>query len=267
MANTQYEQFQLEKKLATQLLNTTITERKTVYKKIYNEFFEQFPNVSFDPASNIAHKIAWQIQLLQPFLNNNCSFMEIGAGNCLLSLKVARRVKHVVAYEVADSATHIDNAPINFKLKVFDGVDFNESNDSFDIIYSNDVFEHLHVEDTFHHLAQYYNILKSNGRIIIVTPHSLTGPHDISRNFTTSPEGFHMKEYTYSELNKVLKSSGFKNLKAYVGHKKTGYFPVSIHFYILIEKLYSQIPSKIRYKLKNNRILAKIFTIKIIGTK
>jgi 2-polyprenyl-3-methyl-5-hydroxy-6-metoxy-1,4-benzoquinol methylase len=267
MDNTQYQQFLLERELAKKLLHTTVNERKTAYKKLYSEFFDKFPKASYDSIGNITHKIEWQMKFLKPFLHQNSFFVEIGAGNCLLSLEVSKKVKQVVAYEVAESVPHIDNIPQNFCLKVFDGVDFHELDNSIDLVYSNDVFEHLHIEDTFHHVNQYYKMLNKGGKLVIVTPNSLTGPHDISRNFSTKPEGFHMKEYTYLELREILVSNGFRKIKAFAGHKKLSYFTINIRLIIALEKIYSTLSLSLRYKLKNNPILLKLFAIKIVGEK
>ena len=267
MISTPYQQYQLEKELANKLLNTTKDQRKSAYKIFYGEFFNKFPKINNNLDHKIKHKVDWQLRLLKPFLNKNITFMEIGAGNCLLSLKVANYVKCVTAYEVAELITPSTDLPANFKLKVFDGIDFGELDNSIDFIFSNDVFEHLHIEDSFHHVKQYFNMLKSGGKIIIVTPNSLTGPHDISRNFSMKPDGFHMKEYTNMELRKILKSYGFTRIRALLGHKKIGYYAINIFLLIWLEILYNIIPIRVRYKYKNNPILLKLFTIKITGTK
>jgi hypothetical protein len=267
MKDLEYDQYVFEKSLGRQLLNTTAKERKEAYKRLYSEFFRKFPKVSFDPYKKIEHKLQWQSRLLRPYLRESAVFMEIGAGNCLLSLKISENVQKVIAYEVADTVPYVERKPKNFNLKVFDGLDFVEEEDSVDIIYSNDVFEHLHCEDISHHLCQYHNILKIRGKLVIVTPHALTGPHDISRNFSKKPEGFHMKEYTYKEMKKILSTHRFAKIRALLGNKKFGYFEININFLITFEILYSIIPLGIRYSLRNNPILAKIFTIKVIGTK
>ena len=267
MTDNKYEQYLFEKELAKKLINSNVEERHIAYKSLYGEFFKRFPNVSYNPQSNIAHKIKWQMKLLKPFLNKDVTFLEIGAGNCLLSLEVAQNVKQVIAYEVADAIQHIENKSNNLLLKIFDGIDFSEVNDSIDLIYSNQVFEHLHIDDTLYHVNQYYKMLKSDGRVVIVTPHSSTGPHDISQDFSTMPEGLHMKEYTYRELRNILLTAGFKTVKGCIGHKRLGYFAINAKTFVILEEFYGLLPKKIRYKLKNNPILLNLLGIKIIALK
>lgn len=266
MNNNKYQRFLFERDLAKKLFNSTLDERRTAYKSLYGEFFERFPNIAFDPHS-IVHNIEWQMRLLKSFLNNDAVFMEVGVGNCLLSVEVSKYVKQVIAYEVADAIPHIKNKPNNLFLKIFDGIDFSELNDSVDVIYNNQVFEHLHTEDTLHHVKQYYKMLKENGRIIIVTPHCTTGPHDISRDFSLKPEGFHMKEYTYKEIRHLLVIAGFKNSKGFIGHKRLGYFAINSLLLIALEEIYGFLPKSIRYKLKKNPILLNLFGIKIVAKK
>jgi hypothetical protein len=265
--NNNYERFLLEKKLGTKLRNTTLEERRKAYMGIYGEFFSKFPTVAYDAEKNVAHTIAWQTALLTPLLNKDQVFMEIGAGHCLLSIEVAKQVKKVIAYEVADSIPHIANKPENLTVKIFDGIDFPEPENAVDIVYSNQVFEHLHPDDTTHHAKQYYKMLTDKGKVIIITPHALTGPHDVSRDFSTKPEGFHMKEYTYAELRKILLSAGFKKVKIFIGNKKSGYSAMNIAPFIVLEKMYSIVPRSLRYKMKKSVILKSFFGIKILGVK
>jgi len=267
MDNRKYEQFLLEKQLAQKLMHTNMEERRTAYKSLYRELFQKFPNIAFDPESDITHKIKWQIKFLQPFLNRNFVFVEIGAGNCLLSIEIANYVKNVIAYEVADAIPKIENKPNNLSLKIFDGVDILEPNNSVDIIYLNQVFEHLHPDDIFHHLTQYYNALNSEGKIIIVTPNSLTGPYDISRDYSHIPVGLHLKEYTYKELSKILTDNGFKKPRIFIGSKKVGYFSLNVFWIRTLESIYNKVPMTIRYKLKNNSLLKNLFGIKIVANK
>ena len=262
-----YAQFILEKELGRKLLASNKEERRVAYKRLYGELFSKFPHIAYNPESDIVHTLEWQMKFLKPFLNKSTIFMEIGAGNCLLSIQVCKQVKQVIAYEVADAIPHIENKPDNLVLKIFDGIDFDEANDSVDIIYSNQVFEHLHPEDALLHVQQYFKFLKKGGKVVIITPHCLTGPHDISRNYSNMPEGFHMKEYNYKELKKILLDAGFRRPKLYIGNKKYGYYSFPNSIFIFLENLYKQVPLRVRYKHKNNRVLLNLFRIKMVAEK
>ena len=257
----------LEKKLADQLRSSSAEDRKILYQKLYNELFTEFPEISGGVDSSHSDYLVWQLRFLKPFLNKKEIFLEIGAGDCLLSKELAKYCENVVAYEVASSIPFIEGKPTNFELKIFNGIEIYEQKESFDIIYSNQVFEHLHPDDIPQILNSYHSFLKNSGKLIIVTPHILTGPHDISRHFSDKPEGFHLKEYTYNEINSLLAKAGFIKIKGYIGYSKIGYFPVNINFLIFMEKLYKKLPFNFRKRIKANKLIFNFFGIKILGQK
>ncbi len=87
---------------------------------------------------------------------------------------------------------------------------------TFDFAYSIDVFEHIHPDDVAAHLEQVYNALRPGGRYFIITVNAHLGPHDVSREVRgiesfgeEQPEGFHLKEWTFTELYRALRRAGF----------------------------------------------------------
>ena len=101
----------------------------------------------------------------------------------------------------------------------------------------------------------------------IVTPHKLTGPHDISRDFCENAEGFHLKEYTYKELRSLLRATGYKNIKGYVGYSKLGYIGLNISIMVFVENLYNSFPSFLKKRVRHSSILTNLFGLKIITEK
>ena len=267
MAYNKFEHFQLEKKLANELRASTAEQRRTLYGKVYNVLFSTFPELANKHEASLEERMGWQLKLVQKLYNKDKIFMEIGAGDCILSKAVAPHFKKIVAYEVADSIPFIEGKPENFELKIFNGVDMHEKEGAVDIIYSNQVFEHLHLDDTDPLLKQYHNFLSKDGKLVLITPHRLTGPHDISRDFTKDAEGFHMKEYTYKELRDQLKANSFTKIKGYIGYSKWGYFAVPMWMLILIEKTCDSMPKFLKKKLKTSKLAFNFFGIKMIATK
>jgi SAM-dependent methyltransferase len=207
------------------------------------------------------------MKLIKHLYNKDKIFMEIGAGDCLLSKNLAPHFKKIVAYEVASSIPFIEGKPDNLEIKIFNGVDMHEESSSVDIVYSNQVFEHLHPDDIASILSAYHSFLKEKGKVVVITPHRLTGPHDISRYFSDDPEGFHLKEYTYRDMKSVLKAGGFKKIKGYVGYSKWGYVSVNINLLILAEKIYGVFPKPFRKKIRGSSVIFNFFGLKIIATK
>lgn len=142
-------------------------------------------------------------------MNANKIFLEVGAGDCAFSFEVSKLVKKVYAVDVSEILT--DNSVIseNFKLILSDGSSIPVSKDSVDIAYSNQLMEHLHPEDAKTQLENIYSSLVDGGIYICLTPSKLYGPHDISKYFDSVATGFHLKEYTITELNKLFQQVGF----------------------------------------------------------
>ena len=201
-------QYQLEKKLAQQLKNSTHQQRKTLYSSIYNQLFKQFPNINQD------NKSLKNFRLIKSFLNKNDKILEIGAGNLKLTKKIAAHVKQVFALEVSQKYKEINTKNIIFKT--FNGLDFNIPLNYFDTALSFQVLEHLHPDDVIEHLLNIKKSLKEKGLYIIKTPHRFSGPHDISKFFTKTPTGLHLKEYTYTELIALAKEAKFFKIKSYL---------------------------------------------------
>ena len=259
--------FILEKKLADELRNSTLKDRRILYRRVYNDLFTTYPEITHGVYATPEKRMNWQLKLLKRLFDKERVLMEIGAGDCSLSKELAKHYKKIVAYEVADTITFVENKPDNFELKIFNGFDMTEPASSYDIIYSNQVFEHLHPDDTIPLLRAYYTFLKNDGKLVIVTPHKLTGPHDISRNFCEHAEGFHLKEYTYKELRSLLKTTGYKNIKGYVGYSKLGYIGLNISILVLVEDLYKSFPSFLKKRVRHSFVLANLLGMKIIAKK
>jgi SAM-dependent methyltransferase len=85
--------------------------------------------------------------------------------------------------------------------------------------YSNQLMEHLHPEDAYEQLCNIYNVLTPGGMYLCVTPNRLFGPHDISKYFDDVATGFHLKEYTVTELEAIFKKAGFSKIRLLLGAK------------------------------------------------
>ena len=87
------------------------------------------------------------------------------------------------------------------------------------LAYSNQVFEHLHPDDGLDHLRQVYQVLEVGGRYVCITPNRLTGPHDISMYFDDVASGFHLREYSATELAGLVRIAGFEHVEAWTTRK------------------------------------------------
>ena len=80
--------------------------------------------------------------------------------------------------------------------------------------------EHLHPDDAFEQLENIYRALTPGGVYICVTPNRLSGPHDISSLYDEVATGFHLKEYSISELHSLFRRVGFSRIRVHFGIKE-----------------------------------------------
>jgi SAM-dependent methyltransferase len=220
-----WEHYQVEKKLANVLRAATRTERRRLYSAAYEELFRRVPHHGqltrkVSESERSEHTSA-QMRLLNRFLKPDTSFLEIGAGDCALSLSIARRVREVYALDVSALITQADGVPANFHLVLSDGTSIPVPHGSIDVAYSNQLMEHLHPDDALEQLANIYRALAPGGVYICITPNRLTGPHDISRYFDSVACGFHLKEYTITELRALFRKVGFRKITHYARYHGT----------------------------------------------
>jgi ubiquinone/menaquinone biosynthesis C-methylase UbiE len=268
------EHYEVEKELAAKLRNASKQERTHLYSSLYAELYERLPHHPQLARKSLAERreeaqLHLQIQMgfLRHFLQKDTTFLEIGAGDCSLSLEVADSVRRVYAVDVSEKLTQNLTPPKNFQLILSpSGCTIPLPSNSVDVAYSNSLIEHLHPEDAFEQLQDVHRVLASGGIYICVTPHRLSGPHDVSRYFDASATGFHLKEYTIAELNDTFKQAGFSKAEVYAGGRGR-YVNAPMRPAVWCERLVGTFPQSIRRSLLSNLPLRVLFGIRIVGTK
>jgi SAM-dependent methyltransferase len=137
---------------------------------------------------------------------------------------------------------------------------------SIDIAYSHQVIEHVHPEDAIDQLAEIYQALATGGKFICVTPNRLNGPHDESRMFDEVATGFHLKEYTITELGHLFRQTGFSKVIAYSGGWGW-YAPSPLCVFRLFEAAFSLLPRKWRISLGRRFPFRPLLAIRLVGWK
>ena len=212
------EHFEIEKDLAAKLRTAPSREsRRKLYAEVYrqrSELIAHHPLVqqASDPAARAA-AVKPQVALLKPFLTPSSRFCELGAGDGAVALEVARISKVALALDVTDVLALESDPSIGFEFRVFDGFDLGLPDESLDVAFSNDVAEHLHPDDMAEQAASVWRALRRGGVYVCVTPNRLSGPHDVSRYFGDAPVGFHLHEYTITELAETFRGAGFSKVK------------------------------------------------------
>lgn len=206
------------------------------------------------------------MKVLMPFLNKNTIFLEVGPGDCALSFEVAKQVKQVYAVDVSAEITRTSTTPENFQLILSNGCSISVPHHSIHVAYSNQLMEHLHPDDALEQLQNIYNALMPGGAYICITPNKLVGPSDISRGFDRTSTGFHLKEYTISELSILFKKVGFSKVRVCIGARGK-YLNIPVLPLIVCEKFLDLLPYAIRKLLIDNRLFRVLLGIRLVAMK
>ncbi len=211
--------YEVESAIAKRLMAADRETRKQIYSTMYDELFAQVPDhprLTRRADEEATRKMnRRKMRLIAPFVRPDGNVLEFGAGDCRFSFELAKIARKVYAVDIADQIGPDAARPENFELVVYNGYDLNLPENSIDTAFSDQLIEHLHPEDTEHHFRIVHRVLKPGGVYTFRTPHRLTGPHDVSRYFSETAEGFHLKEWTYGELASLLKGLGFSSVEAY----------------------------------------------------
>jgi SAM-dependent methyltransferase len=210
----------VEKSIAKRLKESSREERKLIYATMYEELFSKVPDHprltrrESTQLTEISNKDKFSI--VSRFLDQSIVFLEFAPGDCRFVIEVAKQVKYAYGVDISDQSNHTDTVPENFELIIYDGYNLDEiESNSIDVVFSDQLIEHLHPDDTKLHFELVHRILKAGGKYVFRTPHSLRGPFDVSKYFSDEPECFHLKEWTYSEINRVLKDLEYTTFFTY----------------------------------------------------
>jgi ubiquinone/menaquinone biosynthesis C-methylase UbiE len=263
--------YEIEKELADRLRNSPAEERRKLYPVVYRELFDRVPdhpmlNSNEDPESGRTRTQS-ELKLLSPFLKPDINFLEIGPGDCRLAFEICERVSQVHAVDVSGTLISHQSIPKNFKFVLSDGIHLDFHSESMDFVYSNQLMEHLHPDDALEQVAEVYRVLKPGGKYFCITPHRFMGPEDISKYFDKVATGFHLKEYTNTELYSIFKKIGFSPIRSYIGWRAGHYRKVPVFPSMLTELLFRPLPHFIRKKLAFAPVIRNLLYIKILATK
>lgn len=264
------EQYLVERELAGQLRRATPEERGHLYAEAYNELFSRIPHhpmlaeKSEPTRATSRHKS--QIAFIKSFIRPDSTFLEIGAGDCAVSLAIAKRARAVYAVDVSEVITDNVQRPDNFTLMITDGRSLPLPVGSVDVVFSDQLMEHLHPDDGYDQLKEIVGLLKPNGVYICFTPNRLNGPHDISKYFDTVATGFHMKEYTVGELAGLFKRAGFQRVTPYAV-VSSRYIKLPLAIVTVAERFLDLLPNTTGRRLADLAPFRKLLGIRLVGVK
>ncbi len=263
------EHYEVERALADRLRHAKRDDRTQLYSAVYDELFRRVPDHpqvtrKHDPREQEA-AVDERLELLSRLLNDDSVFLEIGAGDGGLCDRVAQRVRKCYALDVSreifDKPGHV-----NVEFVLSDGRTIGVPDGSITVAYSYQVMEHIHPDDAREQLTNIFRALAPGGGYLCVTPNKLNGPHDISRYFDAVATGFHLKEYTVTELRKLFREIGFRSVHAYVGFSHR-YFRVPAGIVSALEALLGVLPRAVALRMASLPVVRNLLFISLLGVK
>lgn len=260
--------FEIERELAAKLRGApSKEERRRLYGEVYRERSERIPHHPLvrqaADAESRARAAEPQAKLLRSFLGAGTRFCEVGAGDGAVARAVAPLVDTAIALDVTDALALPADEETGFEFRVFDGFDLGLPAGSVDLVYSNDVVEHLHPEDMLDHARAVRRALRPGGMYVCVSPNRLSGPHDVSKHFAESPQGFHLREYSATELATALRAAGFGRLMVFLsvgGRRLTPLLPAAV--VRPVEAAIAALPRRLGRKLARGLAAVKVVAVR-----
>src|SRR5712664_1516890 len=146
-----HQHYKVERELAARLRRAPADERVGLYPVLYDELYRRVPlhprlTRKTDPLLAKGF-IDDSMALLGRFLKPDSIYLEIGAGDCGLTLYISGRVKQAYEVEVSKEATKHIQPHSNMKLVISDGKTIDVPPGTVTVAYSNQVMEHIHPDD------------------------------------------------------------------------------------------------------------------------
>jgi SAM-dependent methyltransferase len=260
--------YELEKSLANQLRAANRDERRELYSRLYDELYRSLPEHPLhlqrhDPVATAA-SVHSSRRFIDPYLRPDSVFLEVGAGDAALSISVATDVAQVFAIEVSAEKANDRSIPVNMAFVITDGLGIPVPAGSIDVAFSNQVMEHLHPEDAKEQLQNIYRSLKPGAPYVCLTPNYLNGPHDVSSYFDREPTGFHLKEYTTTELAALFRAAGFRKIGVMFSMKfRVVVVPAGV--VRPLEFVLSKLPFRLRNAIGDRQPVKQLLGLRLIG--
>jgi len=253
--------YRVEVELAQRLRTAPREERLGLYGRVYDELFRRVPNHpqltrKVSEAERRA-AVAYRMATLLPFVDVNTVFLEIGAGDGSLTLAAAERARLCYALDVSREILNGVRHP-KVETVLSDGCSVPVPPGSVTLAYSFQVMEHIHPDDALEQLRCLFDAIAPGGSYLCITPNRLNGPHDVSKFYDAVARGFHLKEYTSTELEALFLGVGFRRVEAYA--RRASGKPTRLPLGLVkgFEKLFGALPASWRLRLGGKRFVRSL---------
>jgi 2-polyprenyl-3-methyl-5-hydroxy-6-metoxy-1,4-benzoquinol methylase len=224
--------YEIEKQYARQIRETPkgSDERRQLFQEAYSDVIGNIID-KYDPGggeTNYTDTVSGVVNsLLSRSRKRKARVFDLGCGSGHLLVALARNGHDVYGVDVSQSSI----AQAKQDLRAFGQSDHVQHGDfldydaptSFDVIVMDNVIEHLVPDETHDILTKCYEMFNQDGYLIVLTPHSFSGPHDVSKHFLpfgSEAEGFHLKEFSFTDMNEYLRRAGFQEVLGFPFHPR-----------------------------------------------
>ena len=266
------EHYLIERELAARLRNAPRAQRPAVYAAVYDELFRRVPHHPqlLARGARLAQKRARTVErqwsIVNRFLAPGCVFMEIGAGDCALSIRAAAVARQVYAIEVSSELTRGVALPANAELRLTAGAAVPVPSGTVDVAFSDQLMEHLHPEDALEQVREIQRTLARGGVYVCITPNRVNGPHDISALFDEEATGLHLREYSARELRALLREAGFREVRFFAGGRGW-YVRVPYALIALAERALGTLPRRLRRLVGGSAPVRAVLGLRVAAVK
>jgi 2-polyprenyl-3-methyl-5-hydroxy-6-metoxy-1,4-benzoquinol methylase len=223
--------YETEKQYARQILETRkgSDERRQLFQHAYSDVIGNIIE-RYDPGGGETNYTDTVVGIVKSLLSSSkpeTKIFDLGCGSGHLLVALAKDGFNVYGIDVSEASiveAKRDLAPFAKSDRVQHGdvLDYKPPT-KFDVIVMDNVIEHLVPDETADILAKCYEMLDEEGYLIVLTPHSFSGPHDVSKHFLpfgAKAEGFHLKEFSFTDMNQSLMNAGFQEVWGFPFHPR-----------------------------------------------
>jgi 2-polyprenyl-3-methyl-5-hydroxy-6-metoxy-1,4-benzoquinol methylase len=201
-------------------------ERKKLIEEAYSRVIGDIIE-RYDPEGGETHYTKVVVSIVHRLVPEGGSVFDLGCGSGNLISTLIRRGYEAKGIDISRDCIRRARErlrPLSSEncVEQADILDY-ETEDSFDCIVMDNVIEHLVPDSVQDVLTKCLGILNPTGYIIIWTPHRFSGPHDISKHFLpvgAKAEGFHLREFSFTEIEEELKEAGFRQVLGFPFHPR-----------------------------------------------
>jgi SAM-dependent methyltransferase len=168
----------------------------------------------YDPARNTHVGLIRRLR----GLFTNCSVLDIGCGRGDLLRGIAEKLPHGRLLGIEASEAMLPQGVSGIEFRAADIISFGVDQ-PFDVVVSENVTEHVAPRDLDEHLCSVRRALREGGALVLLMPHRLFGPSDVTRIIDNTYSnrvpamGTHLNESTNREMIVALRGHGFRRFR------------------------------------------------------